>query len=176
MWAELWAKWGIVESGFGAGAEWGVGGRTSSIRLCALSLFSPVTYFSLCISGKLFLILHEVALIALLSLTALSRMNHIFPYHSVPCFYLARHMGYILFTFHSHCSAESWHAKNEPWVSCNQFLFLFSPGCPQQDSDIAFLIDGSGSINPTDFQRMKNFVSTVMSQFQKSKTLVRVSG
>ncbi|XP_061066126.1 integrin alpha-M [Eubalaena glacialis] len=44
-------------------------------------------------------------------------------------------------------------------------------GCPQQDSDIAFLIDGSGSINPTDFQRMKNFVSTVMSQFQKSKTL-----
>eukprot|EP00069_Balaena_mysticetus_P002971 bmy_00718T0 len=34
-------------------------------------------------------------------------------------------------------------------------------GCPQQDSDIAFLIDGSGSINPTDFQRMKNFVSTI---------------
>uniref|UniRef100_A0A8C9C8V8 Integrin subunit alpha M n=1 Tax=Phocoena sinus TaxID=42100 RepID=A0A8C9C8V8_PHOSS len=44
-------------------------------------------------------------------------------------------------------------------------------GCPQKESDIAFLIDGSGSINPTDFQRMKNFVSTVMSQFQKSKTL-----
>ncbi|XP_010979120.2 integrin alpha-M [Camelus dromedarius] len=44
-------------------------------------------------------------------------------------------------------------------------------GCPQQDSDIAFLIDGSGSINPRDFQRMKEFVSTVMSQFQKSKTL-----
>ncbi|XP_028353839.1 integrin alpha-M [Physeter macrocephalus] len=44
-------------------------------------------------------------------------------------------------------------------------------GCPQQDSDIAFLIDGSGSISPTDFQKMKNFVSTVMSQFPKSKTL-----
>ncbi|XP_053410998.1 integrin alpha-M isoform X1 [Nycticebus coucang] len=44
-------------------------------------------------------------------------------------------------------------------------------GCPQQDSDIAFLIDGSGSINPNDFQRMKDFVSTVMQQFVKSKTL-----
>ncbi|XP_066239439.1 integrin alpha-M [Saccopteryx leptura] len=43
--------------------------------------------------------------------------------------------------------------------------------CPQQDSDIAFLIDGSGSIEPTDFQRMKRFVSTVMNQFTKSKTL-----
>ncbi|XP_036680912.1 integrin alpha-M [Balaenoptera musculus] len=67
----------------------------------------------------------------------------------------------------------------------NGFCFLFGSdlqqqlrrfpealrGCPQQDSDIAFLIDGSGSINPTDFQRMKNFVSTVMRKFQKSKTL-----
>uniref|UniRef100_A0AC11CJC6 Integrin subunit alpha M n=1 Tax=Ovis aries TaxID=9940 RepID=A0AC11CJC6_SHEEP len=43
--------------------------------------------------------------------------------------------------------------------------------CPQQDSDIAFLIDGSGSIDPVDFDRMKKFVSTVMSRFQKSKTL-----
>ncbi|XP_077616432.1 integrin alpha-M [Crocuta crocuta] len=43
--------------------------------------------------------------------------------------------------------------------------------CPRQDSDIAFLIDGSGSIIPSDFQRMKDFVSTVMDQFKKSKTL-----
>nr|XP_035974883.1 integrin alpha-M isoform X6 [Halichoerus grypus] len=43
--------------------------------------------------------------------------------------------------------------------------------CPRQDSDIAFLIDGSGSIIPSDFQRMKNFVSTVMNQSKKSKTL-----
>ncbi|XP_060029093.1 integrin alpha-M isoform X2 [Erinaceus europaeus] len=43
--------------------------------------------------------------------------------------------------------------------------------CPRQDSDIAFLIDGSGSILSLDFQRMKNFVSTVMSQFKKSQTL-----
>ncbi|XP_050022024.1 integrin alpha-M isoform X1 [Alexandromys fortis] len=43
--------------------------------------------------------------------------------------------------------------------------------CPQQESDIAFLIDGSGSIHPTDFQKMKEFVYTVMEQFTKSKTL-----
>nr|XP_019572844.1 PREDICTED: integrin alpha-M [Rhinolophus sinicus] len=43
--------------------------------------------------------------------------------------------------------------------------------CPQQESDIAFLIDGSGSINPNDFLKMKQFVSTVMNQFTKSKTL-----
>lgn len=54
--------------------------------------------------------------------------------------------------------------------------FPFSPGCPQQDSDIAFLIDGSGSIYAADFERMKKFVSTVMSQFQKSKTLVSANG
>ncbi|KAM8777399.1 integrin alpha-M [Rhynchonycteris naso] len=67
----------------------------------------------------------------------------------------------------------------------NGFCFLFGPNlrqplqrfpkslreCPQQDSDIAFLIDGSGSINVNDFQRMKNFISTVMNQFTKSKTL-----
>ncbi|XP_012515619.1 PREDICTED: integrin alpha-M-like [Propithecus coquereli] len=44
-------------------------------------------------------------------------------------------------------------------------------GCPQQESDIAFLIDGSGSINTNDFRRMKEFVSTVMEQFEKSRTL-----
>nr|KAF6440841.1 integrin subunit alpha M [Rousettus aegyptiacus] len=67
----------------------------------------------------------------------------------------------------------------------NGFCFLFGPNllqqpqrlpktlreCPQQDSDIAFLIDGSGSIISNDFQRMKEFVSTVMNQFTKSKTL-----
>ncbi|KAM6155079.1 integrin alpha-M-like [Rhynchocyon petersi] len=66
----------------------------------------------------------------------------------------------------------------------NGFCFLFGSNlrqqpqkfpkalreCPQQESDIAFLIDGSGSIDPVDFQRMKEFVSTVMEQFEKSKT------
>ncbi|XP_054570427.1 integrin alpha-M isoform X3 [Eptesicus fuscus] len=67
----------------------------------------------------------------------------------------------------------------------NGFCFLFGSNlrqppqrfpkalreCPQQESDIAFLIDGSGSINQNDFLRMKDFVSTVMNQFTKSKTL-----
>ncbi|GAB1292755.1 Integrin alpha-M [Apodemus speciosus] len=44
-------------------------------------------------------------------------------------------------------------------------------GCPQQESDIVFLIDGSGSISTSDFQKMKEFVSTVMEEFKKSKTL-----
>ncbi|XP_050629401.1 integrin alpha-M isoform X1 [Macaca thibetana thibetana] len=42
-------------------------------------------------------------------------------------------------------------------------------GCPEQD--IAFLIDGSGSINPREFQQMKDFVSIMMEQLKKSKTL-----
>uniref|UniRef100_A0A452QWB3 Integrin subunit alpha M n=1 Tax=Ursus americanus TaxID=9643 RepID=A0A452QWB3_URSAM len=50
-------------------------------------------------------------------------------------------------------------------------LSLVPQECPRQDSDIAFLIDGSGSINPIDFQRMKEFVSTVMDRFKNSKTL-----
>ncbi|XP_006148171.1 integrin alpha-M [Tupaia chinensis] len=67
----------------------------------------------------------------------------------------------------------------------NGFCFLFDSNlrrqpqripetlreCPRQDSDIAFLIDGSGSIKPTEFQQMKDFVSTVMDQFEKPKTL-----
>uniref|UniRef100_A0A8C0KY65 Integrin subunit alpha M n=1 Tax=Canis lupus dingo TaxID=286419 RepID=A0A8C0KY65_CANLU len=66
--------------------------------------------------------------------------------------------------------------KENTYVNGLCFLFgsnLWQPPqkCPRQDSDIAFLIDGSGSINPTDFQRMKEFVSTVMDQFKNSKTL-----
>ncbi|XP_048187741.1 integrin alpha-M-like [Perognathus longimembris pacificus] len=67
----------------------------------------------------------------------------------------------------------------------NGFCFLFGSnllqqpqrfpeslrGCPQQESDIVFLIDGSGSIRGNDFQKMKEFVSTVMNQFTNSKTL-----
>ncbi|XP_058536355.1 integrin alpha-M isoform X1 [Ochotona princeps] len=67
----------------------------------------------------------------------------------------------------------------------NGFCFLFGTNllqspqrfpktlreCPQQESDIAFLIDGSGSINRIDFGRMKEFVWTVMEKFRDSKTL-----
>ena len=87
-------------------------------------------------------------------------------------------MVFILSTFHSHCSADSLFKKkkNEPESLVLTVSFPFPPGCPEQDSDIAFLIDGSGSIDPIDFERMKRFVSTVMSQFQKSKTLVSANG
>uniref|UniRef100_G1SFQ4 Integrin subunit alpha M n=3 Tax=Oryctolagus cuniculus TaxID=9986 RepID=G1SFQ4_RABIT len=79
-------------------------------------------------------------------------------------------------TMHQFC-------KENTYVNGLCFLFgsnlLQSPqrvpetlrGCPQQESDIAFLIDGSGSIDSTDFQRMKEFVSTVMEQFTKSNSL-----
>ncbi|XP_057604637.1 integrin alpha-X [Hippopotamus amphibius kiboko] len=39
--------------------------------------------------------------------------------------------------------------------------------CPRQEQDIAFLIDGSGSISSTNFAKMLNFVRAVMSQFQR---------
>ncbi|XP_039766644.1 integrin alpha-M isoform X2 [Ornithorhynchus anatinus] len=43
--------------------------------------------------------------------------------------------------------------------------------CPKQESDIVFLIDGSGSINERDFDQMKQFVRAVMRQFQGTNTL-----
>ena len=39
--------------------------------------------------------------------------------------------------------------------------------------DIAFLIDGSGSIDQTDFKRMKNFVRAVMDLFKRTNTQVK---
>ncbi|XP_076997265.1 integrin alpha-X isoform X2 [Tamandua tetradactyla] len=43
-------------------------------------------------------------------------------------------------------------------------------GCPRQEQDIVFLIDGSGSISHSDFVTMINFVKAVMSQFQRPST------
>ncbi|XP_068381061.1 integrin alpha-D [Eschrichtius robustus] len=45
------------------------------------------------------------------------------------------------------------------------------PECPNQEIDIVFLIDGSGSIDRNDFKRMKNFVRAVMDQFKGTHTL-----
>ncbi|XP_004479487.2 LOW QUALITY PROTEIN: integrin alpha-X [Dasypus novemcinctus] len=42
--------------------------------------------------------------------------------------------------------------------------------CPRQEQDIAFLIDGSGSISRPDFAKMINFVKAEMSQFQRPTT------
>eukprot|EP00069_Balaena_mysticetus_P002983 bmy_00717T0 len=43
---------------------------------------------------------------------------------------------------------------------------ILLPECPRQEQDIAFLIDGSGSISSTDFAKMLNFVKAMMRQFQ----------
>ncbi|XP_068941320.1 integrin alpha-M-like isoform X2 [Petaurus breviceps papuanus] len=42
--------------------------------------------------------------------------------------------------------------------------------CPKQANDIVFLIDGSGSILPSQFTQMKNFVITVMERFKETDT------
>lgn len=51
-----------------------------------------------------------------------------------------------------------------------------SPECPKQDQDIVFLIDGSGSISSSDFNKMLNFVKAVMSQFQRPSSQVGSQG
>ncbi|XP_013360314.1 PREDICTED: integrin alpha-D [Chinchilla lanigera] len=43
--------------------------------------------------------------------------------------------------------------------------------CPNQEMDIAFLIDGSGSISQSDFKQMKSFIKAVMDQFKDTNTL-----
>ncbi|XP_044602757.2 integrin alpha-D isoform X2 [Equus asinus] len=45
------------------------------------------------------------------------------------------------------------------------------PECPNQEIDIVFLIDGSGSIAPSEFKQMKDFVRAVMGQFEGTNTL-----
>ncbi|XP_069876316.1 integrin alpha-D-like [Dipodomys merriami] len=45
------------------------------------------------------------------------------------------------------------------------------PDCPHNEMDIVFLIDGSGSIEPSDFSQMKDFVRAVMDQFQGTNTM-----
>ncbi|XP_036316234.1 integrin alpha-X isoform X1 [Pipistrellus kuhlii] len=42
--------------------------------------------------------------------------------------------------------------------------------CPRQEQDIVFLIDGSGSIRYSDFNKMLSFAKAVMSQFQRPMT------
>lgn len=51
-----------------------------------------------------------------------------------------------------------------------------SPECPRQEQDIAFLIDGSGSISSTNFNKMLNFVKAMMSQFQSPSSQVCSQG
>ncbi|XP_035169173.1 integrin alpha-D-like, partial [Oxyura jamaicensis] len=46
------------------------------------------------------------------------------------------------------------------------------PGCPKRSSDVALLIDGSGSIDEGEFQTMKTFIAEVMKRFQGTDTQV----
>ncbi|XP_037363963.1 integrin alpha-D-like [Talpa occidentalis] len=45
------------------------------------------------------------------------------------------------------------------------------PECTSSETDIVFLIDGSGSISHRDFEEMKDFVKAVMGQFKGTNTL-----
>ncbi|XP_065450308.1 integrin alpha-D-like isoform X4 [Chrysemys picta bellii] len=42
------------------------------------------------------------------------------------------------------------------------------PECPRRAPDIALLIDGSGSIAPVDFEKMKTFLSEIMKRFRSA--------
>ncbi|XP_059587388.1 integrin alpha-X isoform X2 [Alligator mississippiensis] len=44
------------------------------------------------------------------------------------------------------------------------------PECPRRQTDILFLIDGSGSVHPSDFLKMKAFVVQVMRRFRGTET------
>ncbi|XP_052635731.1 integrin alpha-M-like [Harpia harpyja] len=44
------------------------------------------------------------------------------------------------------------------------------PDCPVKASDIVFLMDGSGSIRTSDFERMKTFIIQVMRRFKSTDT------
>uniref|UniRef100_A0A8B9QW98 VWFA domain-containing protein n=1 Tax=Anas platyrhynchos TaxID=8839 RepID=A0A8B9QW98_ANAPL len=51
-----------------------------------------------------------------------------------------------------------------------QRLPATQPECPKKSSDVALLIDGSGSIRHHDFQTMKTFIAEVMKRFQGTDT------
>nr|XP_047912787.1 integrin alpha-D-like [Anser cygnoides] len=53
-----------------------------------------------------------------------------------------------------------------------QRLPASQPGCPKRSSDVALLIDGSGSIGDWEFQTMKTFIAEVMKRFQGMDTQV----
>lgn len=54
----------------------------------------------------------------------------------------------------------------------NLISLSFTAECPVQEMDIVFLIDGSGSIDQSDFSQMKAFVKKLMDQFASTNTSV----
>ncbi|XP_048189032.1 integrin alpha-D-like [Perognathus longimembris pacificus] len=78
-------------------------------------------------------------------------------------------------TVHRACG-ENTYAKGSCLLldSRLQIIWTFPedlPDCPHHEMDIAFLIDGSGSIEQSDFSQMKDFVRAVMGQFQGTNTM-----
>ncbi|KAB1263492.1 Integrin alpha-D [Camelus dromedarius] len=64
-------------------------------------------------------------------------------------------------------------STNSSWLLIISTVPAALPECPNQEMNIVFLIDDSGSIDPTDFKQMKNFVRAVMGQFKGTNTLVK---
>ena len=52
--------------------------------------------------------------------------------------------------------------------------FLHPTGCDVPKADILFVLDGSGSIGPANFQLMKDFVEDVVSDYDIGADAVRV--
>ncbi|CAJ0955570.1 unnamed protein product, partial [Ranitomeya imitator] len=55
-------------------------------------------------------------------------------------------------------------------VTSSHYSAIFSTECSLRGLDIAFLIDGSGSITVADFQLMLDFITTIMEDFSDSNT------
>ncbi|EQB77938.1 hypothetical protein CB1_000556020 [Camelus ferus] len=62
-------------------------------------------------------------------------------------------------------------STNSSWLLIISTVPAALPECPNQEMNIVFLTDDSGSIDPTDFKQMKNFVRAVMDQFKGTNTL-----
>ncbi|XP_028625175.1 integrin alpha-D [Grammomys surdaster] len=72
--------------------------------------------------------------------------------------------------------AKNMYAKGSCLLLGSSLQFLQAvpatmPECSGQETDIAFLVDGSGSIDQSDFTQMKDFVKALMGQFASTSTL-----
>ena len=63
--------------------------------------------------------------------------------------------------------------KKEESPGLNSFPFL-SVDCEIEKVDLVFLMDGSNSIHPNDFQKMKEFLASVVQDFDVSLNRVRI--
>lgn len=54
------------------------------------------------------------------------------------------------------------------------FLSLLFAVCEKQKADLVFLVDQSGSIDPSDYDIMKNFTTELVNSFKVGEDLVRV--